>query len=47
MFAMQKKDYLSPQSYAVELSPERIICESTTRDVDMEEMFDSSYTWIL
>lgn len=48
MFVEQKKDYLSPQSYAVELSPESIICESTTMNVGMEELFDSSpYTWTL
>lgn len=48
MFAKKKKDYLSPQSYAVELSPESIICESTTMNVEMEELFDSSpYIWIL
>lgn len=47
MFAEQKKDYLSPQSYAVELSPEHIICESTTMNVGMEEFDSYSYTWTL
>lgn len=47
MFAEQKKDYLSPQSYVIELSPESIICESTTMNVGMEEFNSSPYDWTL
>lgn len=45
MFAIHKKDYLTPEAQLLEMSAELLICTSDSVSVALEDMVEETYDW--